>query len=243
MSELQRRRIRSVKKVIKEGRQEIVQVLRVNRSKHFIDLSKKRVDADLIPKTEDRWNKSKAAHSIMRQVSVLSQKKYSMKELYKAFGWQCAKDYGHLYDGFKFAMNNWDEFILKYPNIPKEVQPFLKKNIEKRLKPQIVTVRAKVELTCFTHEGVDAIKRALKHGLKYGEENNTITSGSGGSEDLTLKIKLVAPPLFTVSVSTYEPQKGIKLVDDVVKEINKSITDSKGTMTIKQNAQIITIEE
>mmetsp|Transcript_57213 Transcript_57213/g.51511 ORF Transcript_57213/g.51511 Transcript_57213/m.51511 type:complete len:340 (-) Transcript_57213:49-1068(-) len=252
MSELQRRRIRSVKKVIKEGRQEIVQVIRSDRAKHFIDLSKKRVDQDLVPGTEDRWNKSKASHSIMRQVSVLSKKKYSMKELYKLFGWQCAKDYGHLYDGFKFAMNNWDEFLIKYPNIPEDVQPFLKKNIEKRLKPQIVTVRAKVELTCFTHEGVDAIKRALKQGLKYGEENNnkiiTSTDGGGGGnggggEDLTLKIKLVAPPLFTVSVSTYEPDKGIKLVDDVVKEINKSITESKGTMTIKQSAQVIANED
>ena len=243
MSELQRRRIRSVKKVIKEGRQEIVQVLRVNRSKHFIDLSKKRVDADEIPKIEDKWNKSKASHSIMRQVSVLSQKKYSMKDLYKLFGFKCARDYGHLYDGFKFAMNNWNEFILKYPEIPKEIHPFLQKNIEKRLKPQIVTVRAKVEITCFTHEGVDAIKRALKCGLKYGEDNTKSNDQSNTDEELNLKIKLVAPPLFTVSVSTYEPTKGIKLVDDVVKVIKESIDQSKGSLTIKQNAQVITIDE
>eukprot|EP01084_Bolivina_argentea_P139932 246109_1 len=114
MTELQRRRIRSVKRVIKEGRQEIVQVLRVNREKHFIDLSKKRVIIEEIPKVEERWNKSKAAHSIMRQVSVLSQKKYSMKQLYKLFGWKCAADYGHLYDSFKFSMNNCNEFIIKY---------------------------------------------------------------------------------------------------------------------------------
>jgi len=233
MSELQRRRIRSVKKVIKEGRQEIVQVLRVNRSKHFIDLSKKRVDADEIPKIEDKWNKSKASHSIMRQVSVLSQKKYSMKDLYKLFGWQCAREYGHLYDGFKFAMNNWDKFLLKYPEIPKEIQGFLQKNIEKRLKPQIVTVRAKVEITCFTHEGVDAIKRALKAGLKYGEENTSSNDNNNNDEEeLNLKIKLVAPPLFTVSVSTYEPNKGIKLVDDVVGVIKESIDQSKGSLTI-----------
>ena len=103
-----------------------------------------------------------------------------------------------------------------------------------------------VEITGLNQSGNDAIKRALKQGLKYGEENNTIynaNSNSGGDEDLTLKIELVAPPLFTVSVSTYEPEKGITLVDDVVKEINKSITESKGTMTIKQNAQVIAVEE
>merc|ERR1719384_1445039 len=115
MSELQRRRIRSVKKVIKEGRQKIVQVVRVNKEKHFIDLSKKRVDAEEIPACEEKWNKSKASHSIIRQVSVLSKKKYSMRDLYKAFGFQCAKDYGHLYDAFKWAMNNWSAFLEKYP--------------------------------------------------------------------------------------------------------------------------------
>ena len=242
MSELQRRRIRSVKKVIKEGRQEIVQVLRVNRAKHFIDLSKKRVDMDEVPKLEMRWNKSKASHSIIRQVSVLSEKKYSMKDLYKLFGFQCARDYGHLYDGFKFAMDNWQEFLDKYPKIPEDIRPFLRKNIEKRLKPQIVTVRAKVEITCFTHEGVEAIKRSLKAGIAFGEASDEKTERSK-DEELRLKVKLVAPPLFTVSVSTYEPDKGIKLVDEVVGAIQKSITESGGTLTIKQSAQIIKEDE
>lgn len=221
-------------------------MLRVNRKKHFIDLSKKRVDADEIPKAEDKWNKSKAAHSIMRQVSVLSDKKYSMKQLYALFGWQCAKDFGHLYDGFKFAMNDWSGFLSKYPQIPEEVQKFLHKNIEKRLKPQIVTVRAKVEITCFTHEGVDAIKRALKAGLKFGQENNSAIKAGGevqGNEDTELKIKLVAPPLFTVSVDTYDQDNAVKLVNDVVDVMNESISKAKGTLTIKQSAQVIAIEQ
>merc|ERR1719384_2630375 len=189
MSELQRRRIRSVKKVIKEGRQEIVQVLRVNKSKHFIDLSKKRVDVDEVPKLEMKWNKSKASHSIMRQVSVLSEKKYSMKDLYKLFGFQCARDYGHLYDGFKFAMDNWQEFLKKYPKIPEDIRSFLQRNIFKRLKPQIVTVRAKVEITCFTHEGVEAIKRALKAGIAFGEQCDE-KSEKSEDEEMRLKVKL-----------------------------------------------------
>jgi len=242
MSELQRRRIRSVKRVIKEGRQEIVQVLRVDKEKHFIDLSKKRVDSDEVPACEEKWNKSKASHSIIRQVSVLSQKRYSMKEIYKMFGWQCARDYGHLYDGFKFAMNNWDAFVEKYSQIPPELLPFLKKNIEKRLKPQMVTVRAKVEITCFTFEGVDAIRRALKAGLAK-EDRESTNKDNIGDEDTRLKIKLVAPPLFTVSLATYDPQMGINLVNEAVQAMNESITEAKGTLNIKQDAQIITMDE
>jgi len=239
MSELQRRRIRSVKRVIKEGRQEIVQVLRVNKEKHFIDLSKKRVDADEVPALEEKWNKSKASHSIMRQVSVLSNKQFSMKQLYKLFGWQCARDYGHLYDAFKFAMNDWTAFLEKYPQIPQGILPFLRKNIEKRLKPQMVTIRAKVEITCFTYEGVEGIKRALKAGLAK-EDLGNVERHSVGDEDTRLKIKLVAPPLFTVSLATYDPPAGIKVVNEAVQAMNDSIVESKGTLNVKQNAQIIT---
>jgi translation initiation factor 2 subunit 1 len=42
MSELSKRRIRSVKKIVRVGRHEVVLVLRVDKEKGYIDLSKKR---------------------------------------------------------------------------------------------------------------------------------------------------------------------------------------------------------
>lgn len=42
MSELSKRRIRSVKKIVRVGRHEVVLVLRVDQEKGYIDLSKKR---------------------------------------------------------------------------------------------------------------------------------------------------------------------------------------------------------
>ena len=46
LSELSRRRIRSVQKLIKVGRQEPVMVLRVDKDKGYIDLSKRRVSPE-----------------------------------------------------------------------------------------------------------------------------------------------------------------------------------------------------
>lgn len=46
LSELSRRRIRSVQKLIKVGRQEPVMVLRVDEEKGYIDLSKRRVSPE-----------------------------------------------------------------------------------------------------------------------------------------------------------------------------------------------------
>ena len=69
LSELSRRRIRSINKLIKVGRDEVVMVIRVDKEKGYIDLSKRRVSAEEIVKAEDRFNKAKMAHSILKHVS------------------------------------------------------------------------------------------------------------------------------------------------------------------------------
>ncbi|OAY54956.2 hypothetical protein MANES_03G078600v8 [Manihot esculenta] len=68
-SELSRRRIRSVSSLIRVGRIEPVMVLRVDKEKGYIDLSKRRVSEEDIQACEERYNKSKLVHSIMRHVA------------------------------------------------------------------------------------------------------------------------------------------------------------------------------
>jgi len=69
LSELTRRRIRSVSKLIKIGRIEPVMVLRVDKEKGYIDLSKRRVSPEDVQTCEIKFNKSKVVHSIIRHVS------------------------------------------------------------------------------------------------------------------------------------------------------------------------------
>ena len=69
LSELSKRRIRSVTKLIRVGRFEVCSVLRVDHEKGYIDLSKKRVSAEDAAQAEEWYARSKAVHSIMRHVS------------------------------------------------------------------------------------------------------------------------------------------------------------------------------
>jgi len=55
-SELSRRRIRSMNKLIRVGRNEVVMVLRVDEEKGYIDLSKRRVNPEDIVLCEDRFD-------------------------------------------------------------------------------------------------------------------------------------------------------------------------------------------
>ena len=74
-------------------------VLRVDKEKGYIDLSKRRVAAEDLAACEDRWNKSKMVHSIMRHLAEITGQE--LEVLYKAVGWPLYKAYGHAFEAFK----------------------------------------------------------------------------------------------------------------------------------------------
>lgn len=102
LAELTRRRIRSIHKLIRVGRNEVAVVLRVDKEKGYIDLSKRRVSPEEAQACEDRFNKSKAVHSIMRHVA--EKLGHDLEEFYQKLGWPLYKKYGHAYDAFKIAI-------------------------------------------------------------------------------------------------------------------------------------------
>ena len=85
LSELSRRRIRSINKLIRVGKTEVVMVLRVDEEKGYIDLSKRRVSAEDVAKCDEQFQRSKAVHSIMRHVSEVQH--MDMEELYRQTAW------------------------------------------------------------------------------------------------------------------------------------------------------------
>lgn len=102
LSELSRRRIRSINKLVRVNRTEIVMVIRVDKEKGYIDLSKRRVDPEDVIKCEERYNKAKAVHSVLRHVAEV--KGLKLETLYEKIGWPLYKKYGHAYEGFKIAL-------------------------------------------------------------------------------------------------------------------------------------------
>merc|ERR1719319_19885 len=71
MTELTKRRVRSIYKLVRIGKVYTLVVHAVNEEKGFIDLSKKRVDATPEEKQAyaDKYNNAKALNSIIRHIS------------------------------------------------------------------------------------------------------------------------------------------------------------------------------
>lgn len=133
LSELSRRRIRSINKLIRVGKTEPVVVIRVDKEKGtiyyffyylffiylnnnlflyvgYIDLSKRRVSAEDVEKCTERFAKAKAVNSILRHVAELL--KYEtdeqLEDLYQRTAWYFEEKYkknkASAYDFFKQAV-------------------------------------------------------------------------------------------------------------------------------------------
>ena len=80
---------RSINKLIRVGRTEPVVVIRVDKDKGYIDLSKRRVSKEDIERCTEKYSKAKAVNSIVRHVAeVLGFKTdEALEELYRKTAW------------------------------------------------------------------------------------------------------------------------------------------------------------
>ena len=221
LSELSRRRIRSINKLIRVGKQEVCMVLRVDKEKGYIDLSKRRVAADDIKLCDERYQRSKAVHSIMKHVSEVEH--IELEQLYQQTAWPLYKKHGHAYEAFRAAINEPDSIFNEenMPGLNPAVREVILKNIATRLTPTALKIRADVEVTCFQYEGINAIKRALLKGQALG------------TEEMPIKIKLVAPPLYVMLCSSFDKAEGIKVLTDAIALMREEIHAAKGELQIK----------
>ncbi|GAB2274266.1 hypothetical protein Dimus_009031 [Dionaea muscipula] len=238
LSELSRRRIRSVNSLIKVGRIEPVMVLRVDKEKGYIDLSKRRVSEEDIQACEERYNKSKLVHSIMRHVAETMNT--DLEDLYVRIGWPLYRKYGHAFEAFKLIVADPDSILnsLTYevkeagpdgqevtkvvPAVTPEIKDALVKNIRRRMTPQPLKIRADIEMKCFQFDGVLHIKEAMRK------------AEAAGNNDCPVKIKLVAPPLYVLTTQTLDKEQGIATLIKAITACTEEIERHKGKLVVKE---------
>ncbi|KAL7229203.1 hypothetical protein ACSBR2_007827 [Camellia fascicularis] len=246
-SELSRRRIRSVSSLIKVGRIEPVMVLRVDKDKGYIDLSKRRVSEEEIQTCEERYNKSKLVHSIMRHVAETMI--LDLEDLYIHVGWPLYRKYGHAFEAFKLIVNDPDsvlnsltrevketgpdgkEVTKVVPAMSEEVKDALIKNIRRRMTPQPLKIRADIEMKCFQFDGVLHIKEAMRK------------AEAAGNKDCPVKIKLVAPPSYVLNTQTLDKEQGIAILNKAIQACSEEIERHKGKLTVKEAARAVSERE
>ncbi|KAK4388435.1 Eukaryotic translation initiation factor 2 subunit alpha [Sesamum angolense] len=221
-TELSRRRIRSIASLVRIGRVEPVMVLHVDPDKGFVNLSKRRISQDDATACLERYNKSKHVHSILRHVAETMD--VHLEELYIHVGWPLYRKYGHAFEAFKLIVSDPDsvlnsltreveeigddghKVIKVVPAISDEVKQALVENIQRRVMPQAIKVRAEVEIKCFELDGVLHIKKAMRR------------AEATGNEDSPVKMSL---------------EQGIEVLNKAISACTEEIERHKGKVSVK----------
>eukprot|EP01117_Protostelium_nocturnum_P011630 TRINITY_DN4224_c0_g1_i1.p1 TRINITY_DN4224_c0_g1~~TRINITY_DN4224_c0_g1_i1.p1 ORF type:complete len:304 (-),score=98.35 TRINITY_DN4224_c0_g1_i1:87-998(-) len=224
-TEISNRRLRQTpSSLLKIGKQDVMQVLRVDEEKGYIDLTKKNVDAKEIQECNAKFNKSKSVHSTLSNVIVNLEKKgkiIAIEDLYTNLIWPVyrGEKYEHPLDLFDHALS--DPSALDEYEIDPEVKTLLLKDIAHHFIRKQVRVQATVEVTCFAYEGIDAIIPALKAGrdavAKLGEE---------------VKIALISTPQYSLTTMARDPASGVKNLQSCIHAIRDEIEKRKGNLKV-----------
>jgi len=163
-TELSNRRVRSAREHIRDGKLEVMEVLRVDEAKGYIDLSRKRVTDNDRSAATAAFAKAKAIHTIVRQLASVMHG--SMLFLYEGLFWPLAEKHTDLHaalieaavapttEAFNYVFAGCPLFV------PQQLETLIRRRFSALNGP--VDMHATVEVRCFGPDGVDGIRSALK---------------------------------------------------------------------------------
>lgn len=100
-----------------------------------------------------------------------------------------------------------DDDIFEGLEVDEDTKTAVVSYVKRRLAPQPVKIRADIEVTCFTYEGIDAIKEALLEG-----ESKSVA-------EAPVKIKLIAPPMYVMTTMTLDKEIGVETLNTAIEAI------------------------
>jgi len=231
-SELSKVRIRSLKNHIQIGKQEVLQVLRVDGQKGYIDLTKKLLKHDEIEQYTKIYNKSKTVHSIVGHVVALQRErgnKMEMKDLYKSFVWPLSQhehEHEHVYDAFEAAAKKGED-IFRSVTLSEELREDIMKTILHRMSLHPVKVQADVNVTCFSYEGVDGIIPSLRAAQRLS------------TDEMPIEIHLQSSPQYSLTTSSIDCAKATELLNSAIEVLKVEIAKYGGECVVKTQARVV----
>lgn len=184
------------------------------------------------------------SHSILRHVAEKTQ--IPILQLYETIGWPLNRKYGHSIDAFKLSITNpdvWSEVQFPDEVVKRELTDY----ISKRLTPQPTKVRADVEVTCFSYDGIDAVKEALRAAEAAStppkEPPPVVTDNAEIPPDATsapIKVKLVSPPLYVLTSQCLDKSIGLQTLESAIAAIDANIGKAGGNCVVRMAPKAVT---
>ncbi|EPY26930.1 translation initiation factor 2 subunit 1 [Strigomonas culicis] len=227
-TEVTRKRVRSMGKLIKVGRNEAAQVQRIDREKGYIDLSKKQVTAQESRECEARFKKGNDVRSIMCHVADICE--VPPMELMEKIAFPLYRRTAdkHAWEWLVELNQSKDvQGILGPLNLPQNIIDTLMDTLTKSIRPKMLTLFAEVEITCFECDGVDAIRDVLIVGRTLGNKD----------PKLAMTVAIVGPPKYSLRIRTEFESEGLNLLTEVIDKMKVEIARRRGQLKVVTSPQ------
>jgi translation initiation factor 2 subunit 1 len=222
LSELSRTRARTVIRQMRVGQIQVVQVIRVDKEKGYIDLSKKYITETERQSGQQKYLKGKTVHSISKLLAKTHN--IPLEEVYTKWVWPLYDNYTDPYDAFKILAAG-EEDIYSDIETCSEIKQSLVKIINHRFAVKPVKIEAQIDVTAF-FGGISIIKQSLRAGLNARPKGD-------------IKIELISSPTFRICITTIHETKGIEVLENVINVIRDEICKSGGNLVVKKKAGIV----
>ena len=213
ISEIAPGRIRNIRDYVKEGKTIVCKVIRVNVERGHIDLSLRRVSTSA-KSTKLNSIKQEERHEKLLETAAKSLGT-DLKGMFEKAGNVIVSKYGSLDACFQEVAVKGDK-ILTDLGIEKKIVSVLSELIKEKIKPQTVSIKAVLKLTCASSNGIEVIKKALKKVLALSTEKNKVNVVYLGAPRYQLSVissnykdaELVIKQIESVSVAEISKEKG-----------------------------------
>ncbi len=221
-SEVSTKLYKAMSRFLTIGKLQAAEVLNVDETKGYVDLSKKSVKPDEMEMCEVRFKIGSQIYGIVNRLSAILDRE--LRDLYDNWLWKIDCEIDVIYKLFKqLGRDNPDTSVLK-DRTPPEIFEQLAKICQFKFKEEPKTLRAYVEVTSLN--GIEEIKdifRILREKISAND----------------LQIKYVSAPLYLIQMTSNDASHDIEKVNGILKEMEQVyIAREDMRFTIKQLPEI-----
>lgn len=213
ISEVSRRWVKDIKKVIKPGQKIVALVVRIDREKGHLNLSLKKVNKYDAEEKLKVFKREQKADKMLRVVA----KKLGMKldEAYDKIGFKLQKEFEEMFKAFQEAALEGEEVLIQ-KGFDKKQAKVIAEVAKDQLEAKEAKMKKTIELKSFEPDGVNIIKKIL----------------SDVQKKYDIDINYISAPEYTLALKTKSAKEGDRTLTDAVNEIKEKI-GSKGECELK----------
>mmetsp|Transcript_3195 Transcript_3195/g.10806 ORF Transcript_3195/g.10806 Transcript_3195/m.10806 type:complete len:269 (-) Transcript_3195:4256-5062(-) len=185
-SEISRKKIKFIKKFVKEGNKEILVVIRTFPEKGYIDVSKKQITQNEMNSMSYKSNFNRIFLSLLNDLKRI--KKLSIEDFNIRLSWIISRKFNHPTSGFLKLFNN-DANFFKSLDYKKDEYIRILNYLKTRIHLKIWKIEVQFQFLSFEVDGLDKIKKINE----YLKIFNSLNSG---------RIRINSSPNYSLVVET-----------------------------------------